>query len=137
MAETTKKPAPKKDSSNAEKQAPTKKNKGDENMWAMFCHLGALLGLIIPLGNIIVPFIIWMIYRDQYPLVMEQGKESLNFQISVTIYAICFAILIFIAIGVFLLIGLGIFVIIQIIIATVKVSNGEKYQYPLSIKFIK
>ena len=60
----------------------------DEKMWGMFCHLSALAGYIgIPFGNIIGPLIIWMVKKEQFKFVDDQGKESLNFQITITIAA--------------------------------------------------
>ena len=57
--------------------------------WATFCHVGALsLYLGIPFGHIVVPLVIWLIKKNEFPYVDEQGKESLNFQISMTIYAL-------------------------------------------------
>lgn len=116
---------------------PESRAKSDENMWAMFCHLGGLVGFILPPANIILPLIIWLKYRDEYSLVDDQGKEAINFQISITIYAIASAILIFIAIGLFLLLGLGIFSLIVIVMAALRTSNGEKYRYPITIRFIQ
>lgn len=55
----------------------------DERMWGMFCHLSALVGLAVPFGNIIGPLIIYSKKKDEYVFVADQGKESLNFQISV------------------------------------------------------
>ena len=70
----------------------------------MLCHLTALLGIIgIPFGNIVGPLIIWLLKKNVYPFVNEQGKESLNFQISMTIYALAAALLILIKIWFFLL----------------------------------
>ncbi|MCB1569390.1 MAG: DUF4870 domain-containing protein, partial [Xanthomonadales bacterium] len=43
----------------------------------MFAHLSALVGIIIPFGNIIGPLIIWQIKKDQFPSVDDQGKEAL------------------------------------------------------------
>jgi len=113
---------------------PTKR---DENMWAMFCHLSALAGFVIPLGNIIGPLVIWLIKKDEFPLVNDQGKEALNFQISMTIFFIASAILIIILIGIVLLIGLALFDIIVTVIAMVKANEGVAYRYPLNIRFIK
>ena len=109
----------------------------DENMWAMFCHLSALAGFVIPLGNILGPLVIWLIKKDEYPLVNDQGKEALNFQISMTIFLIVSAILIIVLIGIVLLIGLAVFDIIVTIIAMVKANEGVAYRYPLNIRFIK
>jgi len=108
-----------------------------ERNWGMFCHLAALAGYIIPFGNIIGPLIIWLIKRDESEFVADQGKESLNFQISITIYAIIAGLLILLLVGIFLLIAVGVFSLVMIIIATVKASNGEKYRYPLTLRLIQ
>jgi len=112
------------------------RNVQDERMWGMFCHLSALAGYIIPLGSIIGPLIIWSIKKDEYPFVDEQGKEALNFNISMVIYILISVILIFVVIGILMLIALGIFQLIMIIIASIKANNGESFRYPLSIRFI-
>lgn len=108
----------------------------DERMWAMFCHLSALAGFVIPFGNIIAPLVIWMIKKEEYGMVNEHGKEALNFQISMTIYLIASAILIIVVIGIVLLIILPIFALIVIIIAAIKANEGESYRYPFTIRFL-
>ncbi|MDZ7291403.1 MAG: DUF4870 domain-containing protein [candidate division KSB1 bacterium] len=108
----------------------------DERTWAMFCHLSALAGFIIPFGNIIGPLVIWSIKKDEFPLVNDQGKEALNFQISMTIYIIASLVLILLLIGIPLLIGVGFFGLIVTIIAAVKANEGIKYRYPLNIRFV-
>jgi uncharacterized Tic20 family protein len=105
--------------------------------WAMLCHIGAFAGYLIPLGHIIVPLILWLVKKDESSLVDDQGKESLNFQISMTIYAVIAGLLILVAIGIILLIALGIFDLVVVIVAAAKANEGEKYRYPLSIRFIK
>lgn len=108
----------------------------DERMWAMFCHLSALSGFIIPFGNVIAPLIIWILKKEEYPLVDDQGKEAINFQISMTIYIIASVILIIIVIGIPLLILLGLFELIVIVIASIKANEGTRYRYPLTIRFL-
>jgi uncharacterized Tic20 family protein len=108
-----------------------------ERTFAMLCHLTALAALIgIPFGNIIGPLVIWLIKREEFPLVDDQGKESLNFQISATIYAIVSAILILVIVGIFLLIALAIFWLVVVIMACVRANQGERFRYPLTIRFI-
>ena len=109
----------------------------DARTWAMFCHIGAFAGYIIPFGNIIAPLIIWLIKKSESSLVDDQGKESLNFQISVTIYAFVALLLTLILIGYVVFVALVIFDLVMVIIAAVKVNEGEKYRYPLCIRFIK
>ncbi|NLO20803.1 MAG: DUF4870 domain-containing protein [Syntrophomonadaceae bacterium] len=117
--------------------------------WAMGCHLAALaLYLGIPFGNILGPIIIWLIKKDEIPLVDEQGKESLNFQISLLLYAAAAVVLIVVFSLTIILIPLAVVLavllmafalinLILIIIAALKVSNGESFNYPCTIRFIK
>ncbi|HZW54505.1 MAG TPA: zinc ribbon domain-containing protein [Candidatus Elarobacter sp.] len=105
--------------------------------WAMGAHLSALAGLFIPFGNIAGPLVVWLVKREQSPLVDREGKESLNFQISCTIYAVISALLIFVLIGFPLLIAVGVFNVVFAIVAAVKVSNGQPFRYPLTIRFLR
>jgi uncharacterized Tic20 family protein len=106
--------------------------------WGMLCHLTALSMFIgLPFGNLIGPLVIWLIKKNDYPLVDEQGKESLNFQLSMTIYSIIAGLLCFIFIG-FLLLGVLVIVdLILVIKASVRTSNGQEYLYPYTIRFLK
>jgi len=109
----------------------------DEKNWAMFCHLSAFAGAIIPFGHIIGPLILWSMKKDYSELVDREGKKAINFQISMSIYMFVSGILVFIGIGILLLIGLALLNLIFIIMAVVKTLNGEDYQYPLSINILK
>ena len=109
----------------------------DERMWGTFCHLIAFSGYLIPFGSVLGPLIIWLIKKDEMPFVDDQGKESLNFQLTMLIAVIVAAILMFVLIG-FLLLGvLIIFQIVVIIMAAIKANDGVKYRYPYTIRFIK
>lgn len=115
-----------------------KKLNPNEKSWAIAVHLLAFVTFIgIPLGNILGPLILWLIKKGDMPLVDEQGKSALNFQISMTIYAVISFFLIFAFVGIVLLPIVIIMDIICTIIAAVKVNNGEPYSYPLSIHFLK
>ena len=110
----------------------------DERTWGMLCHFSALLIFIgIPFSNILAPLIIWLIKKEEMPFVEDQGKEVLNFQISMTIYLICSAILIVILIGIPILIALGIFDFIITIIAAISANDGKSYRYPINLRLIK
>jgi uncharacterized Tic20 family protein len=109
----------------------------DERTWALVTHLSALAGYAIPFGHVFGPLLVWILKRETLPAVDEHGKESLNFQLSCTIYAIVSLILVVVGIGILLLLAVAIFDLVFIIIAAVKAYNGEPYRYPLSIRFIK
>ena len=108
----------------------------DERTWGMLCHISTFCGMIIPFGNILAPLIIWLIKKEELPFVSDQGKEVLNFQISMVIYLIISVILCFLLIGIPIVIGLIIFDFIITIIASVNANDGKYYRYPITIHFI-
>lgn len=109
----------------------------DEKTWGMLAHLAAFAGYLVPFGNIIGPLVIWLIQKDKMPFVNDQGKEAVNFQITILILAVISAILILIFIGILLLIAVGIFNIVMIIVSALKANRGEYARYPLCFRFIK
>jgi len=117
----------------------------DARMWAMFCHLGGLAGLlpILPaIGSVIAPLIIWQVKKDDFTFVDEQGKEAVNFQISMLLYAIigtvaCLVTCVGAVLIPFFLPIVGIVDVVFLLIAAIKANNGQHYRYPLSIRFIK
>jgi len=110
----------------------------EERNGAVVCHLGGfafyLLGFA--LGHILVPLAIWLMKRDQSVFVDEHGREALNFQISVTLYAIVVGALCFVLIGFVLIPVVMGFHIVLMIVASVRASQGEPYRYPLTIRLI-
>jgi len=109
----------------------------DERTWAMLCHFSAFAGLIFPFGNFLAPLIIWLIKKEELPFVEDQGKEVLNFQISMTIYLLISGILCIILIGIPILIGLVIFCFIITLIAAISANDGKAYRYPMNLRLIK
>ena len=97
-----------------------------ENNWAMWAHISTFLSMLVPLGNFIGPFIVWQLKKNESEFVADQAKEALNFQISLIIYMLISAVLIFVVIGIFLLIGLALFSLIMVIVAGVKANVFAK-----------
>jgi uncharacterized protein len=108
-----------------------------ERNWAMFCHLAGFAGFLVPFGGIIGPLVIWLSKRDDSTWVNENGKASLNFQLSMLLYMILAAPLCLIIIGIPIIMILGTLKIVFIIMGTVKASRGEEFRYPLAIPFIQ
>lgn len=110
----------------------------EERNWAVLCHLSALLGLVVwGVGIVLGPLIAWLIKKDTMPFVNEQGKEALNFQITVFLAGLVCSALVFVLIGIPLLAALGIVDLVFIIIAAIKASEGVGYRYPVSLRLIK
>lgn len=107
-------------------------------IWGTLCHLTALIVITgLPFGHILGPLVIWLLKKNRYPFVNDQGKESLNFQLSMTVYVFVAALLIFVKIGTILLFVLVTVNLILVIIASVRTFNGETFRYPFKIRFIK
>ena len=115
-----------------------------EKTWAMYIHLSALSGMLIPFGSIIGPIVLWMMRREKSPLIDAHGKEAINAQITGLIFSVVIGsvafMLTFILIG-FLLIPVVIVVyllygVLFPILAGLKAEKGEFYRYPLTLRFI-
>jgi hypothetical protein len=107
--------------------------------WAMVCHLsGFAKYTAIPFANIIAPLVLWQLKKDAHPLIDDQGKEALNFQISMTLYVIVGVALIFcLFIGIPVLAALAVVDVVLMVVAGLKANAGEFYRYPLTIRLIK
>ena len=104
----------------------------------MLCHLTGLSSFVgVP--GFVGPLIIWLLRKDEQPFVDDQGKESLNFQITMILAAVVISIagLVTCGIGYFLLLVLLVALVVFCIIGSVKASNGEYYRYPMTIRLIK
>lgn len=121
----------------------------EERQWAMFAHLSALLGAILTgalgggWGCFIGPLVIWLIKKDTMPFVNDQGKEALNFNITVAIAFVVLMLLTVMTLGIGLIITIPLWIIIGIgwlvftIIAAIKANEGVLYRYPFTLRLIK
>jgi uncharacterized protein len=108
----------------------------DERTWGGAAHWSALVAGLFGGLSFLGPLIVLLVKGNDSQWVRRQSVESLNFQISIMIYAIVSAILIIVLIGFFLLAIVGIFWLIFTIIGSVKASAGEDYRYPMSIRMV-
>jgi uncharacterized protein len=112
----------------------------EDRLWATFIHLSSIIGssswaLGIPGGNLLLPLILWLVKRDGAPFVDDQGKEALNFQITMTIAGI--GLLFIVCVGWALLPALGVFSLVASIVAAIKANEGLAYRYPLTLRLVK
>ena len=109
----------------------------DERTWGMLAHLTAFSGFLIPFGNIIAPLIVWLVKRDQSQFVADQGKESLNFNITVLLAGVVCWALVYVLIGILLGVALFFYWLAMIIVAGIKASEGIRYRHPFTLLLIK
>jgi len=105
--------------------------------WAMLCHLAAFAGLVVPFGNLLGPLIVWQLKKDVDPFVDAQGKEALNFQISVAIAVMVCFMLMLVVIGFPLLALVSIGALVLSIIGGLKANEGVAYRYPFTWRLVR
>ncbi|QWP79384.1 DUF4870 domain-containing protein [Lysobacter sp. K5869] len=103
----------------------------------MLAHLSTLVGLIIPLGTILGPLVVWLMKKDTMPFVADQGKEALNFNITVLIAMIVGGILTLVLIGLLVMAVVGIAWLVLTIMAALAANKGEAYRYPFTLRLVK
>lgn len=110
----------------------------DEKNYVMWMHISGLSSYIgVPFGHFLVPLVLWLLKRKESSVVDQQGKEILNFQLTITFYLIFSYILVFILIG-FLFIGVVILLhIIAAIVAAVRAHEGVMFRYPVTFRVIR
>ncbi len=121
----------------------------DERQWAMFAHLSSLLGGLLTsgwaasAGFFIGPLVIWLIKKETMPFVDDQGKEALNFSITVSIAFVALMIMTIMTLGIGalltipLMLAIGITSLVFVIIAAIKSHEGVRYRYPVALRLVK
>ena len=109
----------------------------DERQMGMFLHLSQLANVIFfPIG-IVAPILLWQTQKEKMPALDAHGKMVVNWMISSTIYAVVSLVLCLVLVGFLMLIALAVVGIFFPIIGGIKANNGELWQYPLAIRFLK
>ncbi len=110
----------------------------DARRWAAICHLGGFAAYTaIPFAGVLAPLIIWLIKKDESAYIDDQGKEAINFQITMGILFFIATLLLFVVIGCFIIPVLAIAHIILMIMAALAASEGKTYRYPFALRLIK
>lgn len=130
----------------------------EERAWAMLCHVSAFVGFVFPLANVLGPLLVWMFKRDQMPLVREHGRESVNFQISYSVYALVIALACLgaVLLGMFIVgsptpgapppgwifapfclaVPLVLAQLVLVVIASMRAYQGLPWRYPLTFRLV-
>jgi uncharacterized Tic20 family protein len=102
----------------------------EDRTWAALCHLGGVLGFLIPL-------VLWMMKKDESRFIEDQGKEALNFQLTLLIGDVLGFITLFIYIGIVILLAVWGTRLAFALMATMAANKGDVYRYPFAIRFVK
>jgi uncharacterized Tic20 family protein len=110
----------------------------DEKQMGLFLHLSGLaFALVFPLG-VVLPILLWQTQRDKMPALDAHGKMITNWMISATIYGVISFVLMFVLVGLLTGAVVWLMAVIFPIIGAIKANNdGDLWEYPLTIKFLK
>jgi uncharacterized protein len=132
------------DSSSVNSSTGNSSTANNDKTYGMICHLSAFAAYVLPVaGALVGPLVAWMVLKDRSSFADQHGKESLNFQLTLALVSAVAIGLTFITLGIAamflwpLLFALPIAQAIFVILATIAAGNGEKYEYPLTIRFLK
>lgn len=120
----------------------------ETRQFAMIIYLSSFIGVIIPFGNLIVPLGLWLYKRESHPFIDKQGKEAVNFNLSILlIAAACILLIILLMITVILsplvmlvmllMFGMGIYAVVMLIIGAIQVNEGKEYLFKYNFRLIK
>ena len=110
----------------------------DEKQMGLFLHLSGLaFALVFPVG-IVLPIVLWQTQKDKMPALDAHGKMVTNWMISATIYGAISFVLMFFLVGFLTGLAVWLMAIIFPVVGALKANNeGELWEYPLTIKFLK
>jgi uncharacterized Tic20 family protein len=117
----------------------------DDRTLACLAHLSIFAGVVVPFGNIIAPLVIWLVKKEDAPFVAAAAREALNFQITVSIVSIALVVvgimLVFVLPPLFLIvallaIGINIGALVLVVLAAIKASGGEPYDFPFNFRLV-
>lgn len=110
----------------------------DGHIRPLWVHLAALSGYIgIPLGHIVGPLYVWYRGRRDSIAVDRQGLDALNFQITISIFAVVSLLLSIVFVG---FVFLGVLMLFHLAVTTtafVQSARGRAPHYPLTVSFIR
>lgn len=106
-------------------------NPSDEKLWATLVHVGGIFFSFLP------ALIGYLVLKDRGPFVRSHSATALNFQITMIIAEVVGWATSWLIIGIFIVIAAYALRLIFSIIAAVKANQGQWYEYPLAIKFVR
>ena len=109
----------------------------EDKQWAMLAHLSAVVSIALGGMAFLGPLIVWLVKKDQSKFVDDQGKEALNFQLTMLIATVVCALSVFAFVGVVLLPAVVVVNIVFSILAGVEANKGKTYRYPVALRFLK
>lgn len=108
-----------------------------QRTYAQFMHL-TLLGILLSVPPVIPPLVMWLVKRDGSHFIDDHGREAVNFQLSLVLYAIVTGLAGMLTCGIafFAFPAVAILGVVGAVMAAMAAGRGEYYRYPATIRFI-
>lgn len=116
----------------------------EERTWALVAHAGGPVGLLLSAGlfGFVVPLVVWLARREDSEFVAHQGKEALNFQLTLLLLHLGAWLFVLLTLGLGIVIVLPIFLALWFIelilglVAALQSYGGKRYRYPFTLRMI-
>jgi len=108
----------------------------DERTWGVITHAAAFVGFAVPFGNVLGPLLVWLIKKDESRFLDANGKQALNFQITWTILIVISLLTLLIGIGLIIVPVVMLAWLIFVVLAMIRASENQVYDYPLTIDLV-
>ncbi|WP_337845047.1 DUF4870 domain-containing protein [Thermus sp.] len=109
-----------------------------ERTWAVVVHLAPLVGYFLLIGQILLPLAI-LLWGPKSAFVQAHAKESLNGQVSYTLYALVLLLLALTVVGLLVAVPWGFFLLFlmlwNMVQGALAAGRGEVYRYALILRF--
>ena len=115
-----------------------------DRIYAMWMHLGALLGAIAAAVSggigfwapILIVWVMWMTRRHRSSFIDDHGREAINFQISLIIYFGLAMLTFLCGIGIMLALAVIVGQAVFLILAAIAAQRGNLYRFPVTIRLV-
>ena len=108
----------------------------NERSYAMLVQLSGFLSYLLGPLALIVTLALWLARREESTFINDHGREAMNYNISMWLYATIAGMLTLVLVGCVILPALIVFDIVVVIMAAVAANSGRYYRYPITIRFI-
>ena len=131
-----------------------RENTSNEHLWLALLHISSAASFVL------IPLLLWSWKKDQSYKIDQQGRQVLNFQITIMLLLFAFALMFLFAPSVWMMVQgldgdaglvgniftllpplpilfLSLFTTYQAVVNTVRSLSGKPIHYPLSIPFVK
>lgn len=111
----------------------------EERSWATLTHVGVGAATLLSAGTLgfFAALAVYLVYKDRGPFIRHNAANAMNIQLNMLMWAIVGLVLVLVLIGFAVLLVVPVIGVVLHVLAAVKASQGEWWNPPLTIRFIR